>query len=102
VKEVIKQYLLGLEDLEIIRRKFLHYMRTKQEKSARTYASVLKDYKGIQVKLLQTLASLGVETSEEDLAKLLSDLPDVTCDVQHCACAYHQSIKKILGPVDEK
>ena len=102
VKEVIKQYLQSLEDFAIIRRKFLHYVKTKEEKSARTYASVLKDYKGIQVKLLQTLARFGVETSEEDLASLLSGLPEVTCDVQECACAYHQTINKIVESVQEK
>lgn len=71
-------------------------MRRRSEKDARTYSFTLKDYRSIQVKMLQTLAKLGVKNSEDDLARLLSDLPEIRCDVKNCPCAYHQSIKRIL------
>jgi len=99
VKEVIREYFRVKEELQAIRRKFFQSVSRKQDKSARTYAATLKDYRSIQVKLLQTLVSLGVERSEDDLAKLLSDLPEVRCDVKDCQCAYHKSVKRILEPV---
>jgi len=71
-------------------------LRRRNERDARTYSFTLKDYRSIQVKMLQTLAHLGVKHSEDDLARLLSDLPEIRCDVKDCPCAYHQGIKRIL------
>jgi len=71
-------------------------LRRKSNRDTRTYSATLKDYRSIQVKMLQTLAHLGVKNSEDDLAKLLSDLPEIRCDVKDCPCAYHQGIKRIL------
>jgi len=102
VKEVIREYLLAKEELEVIRKMFFLSLRRKHEKSARTYAGTLKDYRGIQVKMLQALVDLGVDQSEDDLAKLLSGLPEVRCEVKNCECAYHKSIKRILEPALEK
>ena len=102
VKEVIKEYFLVREELEVIRKKFFQSMSRKHDRSARTYSATLKDYRSIQVKLLRTLVDLGVKHSEDDLAKLLSDLPEVRCDVNNCGCAYHQSIKRILEVTTEK
>jgi len=99
VKEVIREYLRTKEELKLIRSKFHQTLKRKQDKDARTYALIMKDYRSAQVKLLQTLVHLGVKNSEDDLAKLLSDLPEVKCDVQDCACAYHLSIKRIIDRV---
>jgi len=98
VKEIIREYLLVREELEVIRKMLFLSLRRGHDKSTRTYAGTLKDYRGIQVKLLHTLVDLGVERSEDDLVKLLSDLPEVRCDVKDCQCAYHKSVKKILEP----
>lgn len=96
VKEVISEYLRTLEELNIIRKKFFESIEN-DDKHARTYAATLKDYRGIQVKLLQTLAKLGVKGSDEDdLVKILSNLPEIQCDISDCKCAYHISISKII------
>lgn len=96
VKEVISEYLRTLEELNVIRKKFLESVE-KDSAGARTYAATLKDYRGIQVKLLQTLAKLGVKGSDEDdLVKILSNLPEIQCNVSDCKCAYHISIRRII------
>jgi hypothetical protein len=96
VKEVLSEYLRTLEELNVIRKKFLESVE-KDSTGARTYAATLKDYRGIQVKLLQTLAKLGVKGSDEDdLVKILSNLPEIQCDVGDCKCAYHIGIRRII------
>ena len=101
VKEVVREYLRVNEELEVIRKKFFRSSRTKDHKSTRSYASTLKDYRSIQVKLLYALVALGVKESD-DLVNLLSSLPDIDCNIENCQCAYHKSIKQKLEPVLEK
>ena len=101
-KEAIKAYLFVGEEIKIIRGKFLHYVRVKEEKIAKTYASILKDYRGIQVKFLERLAAHGVKNSEEDLAVLLSGLPEFKCDVKDCVCEYHKTINEIIETNSKK
>lgn len=95
-KEVIREYFRVIEELNVIRKKFFQSMNKKQDRSTRTYAATLKDYRSIQVRLLQTLAQFGVKNSDDDLVKLLSDLPEIVCKVDDCKCAYHSSIKRII------
>ncbi|MGH9878076.1 MAG: hypothetical protein ACRD5H_10595 [Nitrososphaerales archaeon] len=97
VKEVVREYLRVNEELEVVRDKFFRSSRTKDHKSTKSYAGTLKDYRGIQVKMLRALVSLGVKKSE-DLVNLLSSLPDIDCKVENCQCAYHTSIKQKLEP----
>ena len=101
-KEAVKKYLEVNREVEILRRKFFDAMRRKRDSNATAYAATLKDYRNIQVKILQTLSHLGVKHSEDDLVRLLSDLPEVKCDVKDCACGYHRSIRAILDSVEEK
>lgn len=101
VKEVIREYLRVNEEVEVIRKKFFRSSRTKNDKSTRSYASMLKDYRFIQVKLLYALVKLGVKKSE-DLVNLLSNLQDIDCTVENCQCAYHKSIKQKLDSALEK
>jgi hypothetical protein len=80
----------------MIRRKFFDCIDTKPNHTVRSIAATLKDYRSIQVKLLQTFTSFGVDNSEEDLARLLSGLPEVKCQVKECICEYHKIINEIV------
>ena len=94
-EEIVSEYNQMKPELNAIRRKFLKAIRTNDEKSARAYSATLKDYRSIQVKLLLAMAQLGVRSTDDDLAKLLSDLPEVRCDNKQCKCPYHQTIREL-------
>jgi len=94
-EEIVSEYNRMKPELNAIRRKFLQAIRTNNEKGARAYSATLKDYRSIQVRLLLAMAQLGVNPNDDDLAKLLSDLPEVRCDDKNCKCPYHQTIRKL-------
>lgn len=92
---MLREYFRVKEEVELVRKKFIKSMSGKRDEAARSYSATLKDYRSIQVKFLQTLAHLGVKNPEDDLAKLLSNLPEIVCDIPDCKCKYHASIKSI-------
>lgn len=94
-EEIASEYNRMKPELNAIRRKFLRAVRTNDEKGARAYSAALKDYRSIQVKLLLAMARLGVKATDDDLAKLLSDLPEVQCNDKKCKCPYHQMIRRL-------
>lgn len=93
--EIISEYRRLKPELDAIRRKFLRAVRTKDEKSTRAYSAALKDYRSIQVRLLIAMAQLGLKPTDDDLAKLLSDLPEVKCDDKDCKCPCHETLRTV-------
>jgi len=58
-QEIVDQYREMMQELKILREKFLQAVASNDEKNARAYSASLKDYRSIQVKLIQAMQKMG-------------------------------------------
>ncbi len=94
---MVDQYWEMIQELKILREKFLKAVASNDEKNARTYSAALKDYRSIQVKLILALQKTGALGEGQDaVAELFSKLSEAKEEIEA------SSLAKFIQKLDEK
>ncbi len=94
---MVDQYWEMIQELKIVREKFLQAVASNDEKNARTYSAALKDYRSIQVKLILALQKTGALGEGQDaVAELFSKLSEVKEEIEA------SDLAKFIQKLDEK
>ncbi len=94
---MVDQYWEMIQELKILREKFLKAVASNDEKNARTYSAALKDYRSIQVKLILALEKTGALGQGQDaVVELFSKLSEMREESEK----YY--LEKFIKILDEK
>ncbi len=94
---MVDQYWEMIQELKILREKFLKAIASNDEKNARTYSAALKDYRSIQVKLILALERTGALGQGQDaVVELFSKLSEMREESEK----YY--LEKFIKILDEK
>ncbi len=94
---MVDQYWEMIQELKILREKFLKAVASNDEKNARTYSTALKDYRSIQVKLILALQKTGALGEGQDaVAGLFSKLSEMKEEIEV------SDLAKFIQKLDEK